>query len=119
MHIPTTVSVFALAAAAVNAVPDAGISDDGVVEKRKPPVIQLFSGTCFQGPIVRGFAVGQCRNLPANSNNMASSGKTSHGFRCTIFANNNCQGDSYRIIGQDPKFCRLNNRASSWKCVQD
>ncbi|KAH7243799.1 hypothetical protein MRS44_017160 [Fusarium solani] len=121
MHVPTIVSVLALAAAAVNAVPNAGIADDGVVKKRQVNnIIQLFDKPCFQNLIFQGSAkLGRCRNLSGSAANRAESGKAKQGLRCTIFENSNCQGASYTLIGDDPKFCRLRNKASSWKCVKD
>ncbi|KAJ4177083.1 hypothetical protein NW767_014528 [Fusarium falciforme] len=121
MHVPTIVSVLVLAAATVNAVPDAGMADDGVVEKRQVNnIIRLFNGPCFQNPIFQGSAkLGRCRNLYGNAVNRAESGKAKQGLRCKIFEYSNCQGASYDIIGNDPKFCKLRNKASSWKCVRD
>ncbi|WAO97399.1 Hypothetical protein NCS54_01512700 [Fusarium falciforme] len=121
MHVPAIVSVLVLAAATVKAVPDAGIADDGAVEKRQVNNnIQLFNGPSFQNPIFQGSAkLGRCRNLPGSAVNRAESGKAKQGLRCTIFDHSNCQGASYTIIGNDPKFCRLRNKASSWKCVRD
>ncbi|KAH7113648.1 hypothetical protein B0J13DRAFT_242105 [Dactylonectria estremocensis] len=119
MHAPTIVSVLALAAAAVNAVPNAGIADDGVVEKRQNPVIQLFDARCYENRIFQSTVKGMCRNLAPNLRDRAASGKAGKGFRCTVFRNLNCQGPMYDFVGGDPKFCKLKDSAKSWKCVLD
>jgi hypothetical protein len=121
MHVPTIVSILALAAAAVNAVPNAVIADGGVVEKRQVNnIIQLFDKTCFRDIIVQGNApLGSCRNIPRHAINKANSGKARQGFRCTIYDNGNCQGSTYTLIGNDPKFCRFGNKAGSWRCIED
>ncbi|KAL0467456.1 hypothetical protein QR685DRAFT_359871 [Neurospora intermedia] len=93
------------------------------LEPRAQDLIDLWKNKNFLDLKFTGSAnPGDCKNLPSNFNDIASSGKAKAGFRCTIWVDANCRGTGFSF-NQNPGSASfpdwINDRASSWKCVRD
>ena len=117
----TTVFIAAIAATMAAASPIAQPEAAVAAKAKSQTVIDLWDNKKFLGLKFTGDAApGDCKNLPKDFNNIITSGKSRAGFRCTVWVDHDCNGTGFSFNanpGVEALPDWINNKVSSWKCV--
>ncbi|KAK4161325.1 hypothetical protein QBC43DRAFT_217921 [Cladorrhinum sp. PSN259] len=88
------------------------------IENRAVTLIDVWVDANFLGLKFTGSAdVGQCKNFPSDFNDKLTSGKARPNYRCTVWVDKDCKGTGFSFINSSKFDSWIDNKASSWKCV--